>query len=351
MDAPLQIGVMGAGVVADFGHLPSIAQAPGLETHALFDPDAGRLESMRQRHGVPHGDTDTRAFFERPLDAVVICSPALTHRTNVELAAAHRLPILCEKPLAMDRAEGQAMIEVCAAAGVPLVVGFCYRFAPPAQEIKGLVAEGAVGDVRTLRLIYNWDCHGKYHRPDPVGAPDRWEIDARREGRMLEGGPLVDCGVHQIDLALWWLGADVVRSNGHGSWADDYAAPDHVFLHLDLDTGAHALVEMSFTYGHTTRDKCSEFVYELIGTGGVIRYDRNRSSFEVRTDQETRWLAYHPEKGFDAMHRAFAHMLRTGDAGDLCPAEHAEHVTDLARTATDRIIAERPAAAGSPLRE
>ncbi|MEM7682644.1 MAG: Gfo/Idh/MocA family oxidoreductase [Planctomycetota bacterium] len=341
MAKTFKIGMMGAGVVADYGHLPAIRYIPGIECHALFDPKAQRVETMRANHHVPNGFTDVDAFFASGLDAVAICSPAPTHRANVELAAKHGLPILCEKPLSMDKAEGRAMIDACQTAGVPLVVGFCYRFAQPAKTIKTLVDQGAIGDVRTLRLIYNWDCHGLYYRPDPRGRPGHWAIDPRRQGRMHEGGPLVDCGVHQIDLALWWTGGDVVRSQGHGAWVDEYDAPDHVFFHMDLDTGAHVLVEMSFSYGHTTRDKFSEFVYELIGTDGMIRYDRNESFFELRTHQETRRLEFDSEKNFAEMYRDFERLLRTGDAGDLCTAEQAERVTDLARTATDRVIADR----------
>ena len=62
----------------------------------------------------------------------------------------------------------------------------------------------------------------------------------------------------------------VTRFSGHGAWVDEYQAPDHMWLHMDHANGAHTMVEMSYSYHHTSKKALSEFVYELIGTEGVI---------------------------------------------------------------------------------
>ena len=173
-------------------------------------------------------------------------------------AAAAGVPVLCEKPLAMDPAQGRRMIDAMEKAGVPLYVAFCYRFSPAALRIKALLAEGAIGRLRAMRLIYLWDCHGKFidRRVDGTESPFRG-------GRMAEGGPMIDCGTHQIDLATWWSGSQVERCVGHGAWADSYDAPDHVWGHLDHADGTHTMVEMSYSYGHTAAEPISSFKYEL----------------------------------------------------------------------------------------
>jgi predicted dehydrogenase len=89
-------------------------------------------------------------------------------------------------------------------AKLPLYAGFCYRFSPCALKIRELVKKKAIGDVRSLRLIYNWDCHGKYE----LDGKGRKVNQKRREARMFEGGPVVDCGTHQIDLAMFWLNSE-----------------------------------------------------------------------------------------------------------------------------------------------
>lgn len=333
-----KIGLMGCGNVATYGHLPAIRQTAGLALHALYDPAPGRAADLASpdRFDVPHACETEADFFATGLDAVAITSPAPFHEANVMSAAAAGLPILCEKPLAMDKAQGQRMIDAAEAAGVPLYVAFCYRFSPSAMKIKQLISEGAIGEVRSLRLIYNWDCHGKYNHRDP-----RQGVAEHREGRMLEGGPMVDCGTHQIDLAQWWLGSAVVRAAGHGAWADEYEAPDHVYAHLDHDNGAHTMVEMSYSYGHTMKDPESYFAYQVIGTQGVIVYDRNIGRFELRNAQGTQVMPFHHEKDFAGMYRAYAKALETGEAGDLPTAVDGLRVTDLAVDVTEQAIAGR----------
>jgi len=340
----IRIGVMGCGVVSNYGHLPPLRDSDRFEVVSLMDPDAERLADYQKRFGVPQGFTDQESFFKSGLDAVAICSPAPAHLENIKGCAAHGLPALCEKPLAMNADDAQHMVELMEKAGLPLYVGFCYRFAGVAQTIRDLVRNEVIGQARTLRLIYNWDCHGKYMQDDN----GEWVLDARRVGRMDEGGPMVDCGVHQIDLAQWWLGSPVVRYNSQGSWADEFEAPDHVFLHMDHDCGAHTMVEMSYSYGHTTKHKYNEFIYELIGTCGMIRYERNTNFFELRTDQYTAALEHTGEKNFALMYERFADALASGEPGDLCTGQEAIRATDIARDATNDAIAAR---IGPPIAE
>lgn len=336
MAAPMRIGVMGCGVVADYGHLPAIAATPGLVLHSLFDPSRARLAEMQAKHGAAHGFDDAEAFIASGIDAVVVTSPAPAHRANVELAARHRKPVLCEKPLAMDEADSFAMADVMRAAGVPLYVGFTYRFARPALEIKRLVSAGAIGRVRALRLVYVWDGHGKWSPRDQPGVPNE-----RRAARMREGGPMVDCGVHQIDLARWWLGAEVVRHVGIGAWVDGFDAPDHVWLHLDHAGGAHTVVEIAYAYGHTGREPRPHFVYELVGESGTIRYDRELQRFELMQPSGATALPWEHEKDFHGMYAELARALATGDPGALPTATDGIIATRLAREGTEQAIAAR----------
>lgn len=328
---------MGCGMVAQYGHIPAILATSGLTLHAVFDPNADNLRKTQERFGIPHGFTDAEAFFKCGLDGVSITSPAPCHRDNVLHAAAHRVPVLCEKPLAMNRAEGDEMIAAMNAAGATLYAGFCYRFSPCALKIRELVRARAIGDVRSLRLIYNWSLHGKY-----TSGPDGSRIiQKRREDRMLEGGPMVDCGTHQIDLAGFWLGSPVRAFSSHGAWVDDYEAPDHMWVHLDHANGAHTVVEISYSYHHTTQTRRSEFLYELIGTDGVIRYDRGTEAFTCETASGLQTFDFGPEKNFEGMYAEWARALVTGSSVLLTTAEDGLRVVEIAREATDAAIANR----------
>jgi len=332
---------MGCGMVAQYGHLPAILATPGLKLHAVFDPNADNLRKTQERYGIPYAFTDAEAFFKSGIEAVSITSPAPCHRDNVLQAAAHRLPVLCEKPLAMNRAEGDEMVAAMNAAGVSLYAAFCYRFSPCALKIRELVRSGVIGEVRSLRLIYNWSLHGKY-----TTAPDGTRIlQKRREDRMLEGGPMIDCGTHQIDLASFWLGSPVRAFSSHGAWVDNYEAPDHMWVHLDHANGAHTVVEISYSYHHTTKNPRSEFLYELIGTEGVIRYDRTTEKFTAETTRGLQTYDFGPEKNFDGLYAEWANALVTGSSELLTTAEDGLRVIEIASEATRAAIAARPARA------
>jgi len=332
-----RIGLMGCGTVADYGHAPTILATPGLSLHALFDPDPERLRYFSERFGVTRTFSNEDDFFRSGIEAVSITSPAPFHINNVLSACRNGMDILCEKPLASTAREGEQMIVAAEEARVMLFTGFDYRFSPVAQNIYRMIREGRIGTVKCLRLIYNWDLHGKW---ETNGDGQRRE-SARRVGRMLEGGPLVDCGVHQIDLARWWVGSEVVRWSSSGAWVDEFEMPDHLFLHMDHANGVHSMVELSFSYCHTVKDPVSVFTYEIIGSDGIIRYDRNQELFEIRTQQATTQLPFSGEKNFAGMYEAFARALTTRQAGDLPTARDGLEATRISREATESVIHNR----------
>ncbi len=334
-----RIGLMGCGVVAGYGHLPAIVAVPELTLSAIFEPGAARRQEITKQYPQTVLCATLEEFFAQRLDAVTVTSPAPCHHDNVVAAAAAGCHVLCEKPLAMTVPEITAMPAAVTAAGKQLFTCFVYRFGQPAQEIRRLLREGAIGEVRALRLIYNWHCHGKWS----VAADGSRVLNARREGRMDEGGPMVDCGTHQIDLARWWLRQEVLASSGHGAWIDAQRYPDHVWLHLTHSGGAHTVVEMSYSYLHTAaQPRFDQFVYELIGTQGVIRYDHEPRTFEMRTNASTTLLPYVDEvKNFTATYQAYAHFLHHGEVGDLGSVHDGLEAVRLARTATDEAVRTR----------
>lgn len=330
-----RIGLMGCGVVADYGHIPVIQSTEGLELHAVFDPNPERLGFIAHKYGIRNAFTDEEAFFASGIDGISITSPAPVHIENVRSACRHGKHILCEKPLAMSAEECREMIDLADSANVMLFTGFDYRFSPAALKIRSLVQDGAIGKVLSLRLIYIWNCHGKFVQ-DPQGGMIE---SPRRKGRMLEGGPLVDCGVHQIDLARFWLGSEAVSWTAEGAWVDEYDAPDHVYLHIDHENGAHSMVEMSFSFCHTCQKPFNIFTYDLIGTDGVIHYDRNTEQFNMRNRQGVFEYPFAPEKNFAAMYELYRDALETGKSELLPTGWDGLMAARISRETTDALIA------------
>lgn len=340
IDGPIRIGLMGAGSVADFGHLPAITATPGIEIHAIYDPIFERAVAAQKKFGAPHAFCDEELFFASGINAVSITSPAPTHKKNVLDCARLGFPVLCEKPIAMDDKDAREMIATMQSADLPFAVGFCYRFSPVAMEIKRLVATNVIGEVRSLRLIYIWNLHGIYEW-DQNGRPF---YSPARVARMDEGGPLVDCGVHQIDLARWWLGSEVESYSGVGGWVEDFEAPDHLYAHLRHASGALTSIEVAYTYCHTSKDPISHFSYHLMGTEGLIRYDREHGIFECRRKDGTDFLNWSHEKNFEGLYSEWHKTLTTGQLGHMPSGEDGLIATTIAREATNEAQRNRPEA-------
>lgn len=331
-----RIGLMGCGSVADFGHLPAIRSTPGLEIVALFDPSPGRAIAYSEKFG-GKPFTDEALFFAEGLDAVVIASPVSSHQDNVMLCSEHGVHVLCEKPIAIDEDEAADMIAVMEDSGKGFFVGMVYRFSPVLYQLKEWMESGVIGKVRHIRMIYLWNLHGQWIQ-DSVG---NWIESPMWRGRLLEGGPLVDCGVHQIDLIRWMTGLEIKSWEGFGTWVSNYESPDHVTAQLQLENGVTASVEVSFTYGHTAKEPRSVFTYEVIGTGGVARFDRDGYVLEVRNGEGTKFAHGTGEKNFEGMYAQFAEYLGSGKVGDLASPHDAMVATEIAVECTDQAIRRR----------
>ncbi len=329
-----RIGIMGAGVVADYGHAPAIASTPGLELTSLYDPNPKALIPFRNRYPWLRTYTDPDSFLHSGIDSVTVTSPAPAHADNVVRAAHAGKPVLCEKPIALNETDAESMQEAMAKAQRPLGVAFCYRFSSVAKTIRQIIRSGEIGEVKLLRLVYLWNLHGKWEM-GPEGIP--WE-SPRRIGRFVEGGPMVDCGVHQIDLARWWTGSEVDSYDGDGAWVEDHTAPGHMWVHLRHRSGCRTTVEVSFSYGATLRDPVDIFTYEVLGTDGMIRYTRDGWRFEVRTPRETRYLPGAGEKDFHTMYAAWKRVLDTGTLGDFPGADDARVVSRIAGDVTTAVM-------------
>ena len=98
---------------------------------------------------------------------------------------------------------------------------------------------------------------------------------------------------------------------------------------------------MSFAYTHTAKEPRAHFSYHLIGTDGLIRFDRDNWHFEVRNSHGTEYIPGASEKNFTGMYHAWRDALETGVSGNLPSAHDGLLVTRIARAATEQVIAAR----------
>ena len=217
----VRLGIIGAGMIGNT-HLDACRECTGVEVSAVCDVHAGRLRQAAGEYGVPHRFADHRDLLAADVvDAVSICTPNNTHLPIALAAFRAGKHVLCEKPLALNARQARRMVEAGKKARRILMSAQSARYSDAAKLVKKLADRGRFGD------IY----YGKCVWLRRAGTPRGWFQDVEQSG----GGPLIDLGVHAIDL-IWWImgGPRPVsaygvtfdhlgrRGQGRGDWGVNY---------------------------------------------------------------------------------------------------------------------------------
>ncbi|MCX7806961.1 MAG: Gfo/Idh/MocA family oxidoreductase, partial [Planctomycetota bacterium] len=128
------------------------------------------------------------------LDAVSIATPNKFHAPLTLAAIAAGCHVLCEKPMAMNAVEAREMLDAAQKAGKRLMINFSYRFNEMSMALKQQVDAGLLGEIYFGRTVW--------HRRRGLPGFGGWFGQKALSG----GGPLIDLGVHRLDLALWLMG-------------------------------------------------------------------------------------------------------------------------------------------------
>jgi len=189
----LRIGVIGLGIGRS--HIDGYHTHPNARVVAIADSDAVRLEQQGEKYGIKGRYVDPLEMIKtEKLDIVSVCVPNKFHKDLTITALAAGCHVLCEKPMAMNAKEAQAMLDAAQKAGKRIMIDFSFRFTPQSQALKAQVDAGILGDVYFGRTVW--------HRRRGMPGFGGWFSDKSLSG----GGPLIDLGVHRLDLALWLMG-------------------------------------------------------------------------------------------------------------------------------------------------
>ncbi|WP_432490849.1 Gfo/Idh/MocA family protein [Kineococcus gypseus] len=251
--------VAGAGWVARDHMAPALAASRTSRVVAVVDRDLAAARALAQRFpgAVAHDDLDA-AFRTPGAQVAYVATPNHAHREVAAAAAGAGLAVLCEKPLAASLDDAAALVAACERAGVLAATAFDQRFHPAHRRAAELVADGALGTVTNVRIVYGcWLPPG--WAPPGSTTGDNWRVDPVRAG----GGAYVDLAPHGLDLVGALLGEDVERATTllqHR--VHDYAVDDGSVL--VGSTGSGVLVSIANSFN--TVETLPRRRLELVGT-------------------------------------------------------------------------------------
>jgi predicted dehydrogenase len=252
MEKKLKYGIVGCGGIAEGKHLPALENIGDIEVAAYCDIIKERAEACNQKYsdGKAKVFSDYHDLIQEDLDAVLVLTPNRSHSEITVAALEAGKNVLCEKPMAINYKEAQAMIAARDRNKKLLTIGYQYRFRPDCLYLKAECKDGALGEIYYARATW-------LRRR---GVPT-WGVflDEAEQG----GGPLIDIGTHALDLTLFMmdnyspayavgsvyhkLNKDRDTANSGGDWdPEKFTVEDSAFGFVVMKNGATINVEASW---------------------------------------------------------------------------------------------------------
>ncbi len=234
----MRVGVVGGGWPGRRHAEAFTASGAGLVT-AVADVDPAARAALEEMCPGARGFASAEELLaDADVEAVVVALPTFLHRPVVIAALEAGKHVLCEKPPALHAEEVVAMMDAARRAGRVLAFGLQRRALPSVTAARALIESGELGTLYHGRAVWTraWGA--------PAGAGG-WHRDRARAG----GGPLIDLGVHVLDLAWWLMGRPAVRSVAgiiHNRSFDPEQVEDAAFGLVRLSEGRAIEVETSW---------------------------------------------------------------------------------------------------------
>ncbi|MCI8623561.1 MAG: Gfo/Idh/MocA family oxidoreductase [Provencibacterium sp.] len=282
----LKIGVIGVGNIAR-EHIQAYLKNPNTELYAFCDINEEQLRKMSEKYHITRCYTDKEEMLRAlpELDAVSVCTWNSAHAACAIAALEAGKHVLCEKPMAASAEEARQMAAAAEKNGKLLQIGFVRRYGNDCDIVKDFAANGSLGDIYYAKATY-------LRRN---GNPGGWFGDKSRSA----GGPLIDLGVHVIDLTRYLMGnpkpvsvygatfqklfnrpglKDQVGYRSVSAGEKDICdVEDLASAMIRYDNGAVLQVEAAFSLNI----KKDEGIIQLFGTKGGVKLD---PEFELFTE-------------------------------------------------------------------
>ena len=274
----INVGIIGCGKIAQVRHIPEYAENPDVELAAFYNPSRKRAEEQAEKYGGKVYDTAEELLADKSIDAVSICAANYAHAELTIKALEAGKHVLCEKPMATNLADCEAMVECAKRTGKFLMIGHNQRLAKAHVEAKRLIDQGLIGRIITFRTTFGH------------GGPETWAINPGKnvwffDKKKAAMGAMADLGVHKTDLIQFLTGQRVVRTTARlvtldkrGEDGELIGVDDNAVCIYEMSGGAFGTMTASWTY-YGAEDNSTV----LYGSKGIMRiYDDPAHSIVVK---------------------------------------------------------------------
>ena len=255
-------GIIGCGDVTEIKSGPAFNKIKNSSLVAVMRRNAAKAEDYARRHNVSKWYADAASLINDPdVNAIYVATPPSSHEEYTIASLNAGKHVYVEKPMTTDAASAIRMVNAAKEKDRKLVVAHYRRAQPFFNKIKGLIDEGAIGDIRFVRSeVYKKPSTPEYLAAEHTG----WRLNASIAG----GGLFHDIAPHQLDLMDYFFGeidkADGYSANQNGLYnADDIVAGNILFKSGVIFSGIWCFSVNE----HDEKDSC-----EIVGSKGKINF-------------------------------------------------------------------------------
>ena len=262
-------------------HLDDIYMMENICVYGVVDIDIERAKYFAKRyHAKSYGISYERYLKDEQTDIVICATYPDSHLEILKGCVQYHKHLLCEKPITPTLREAQEFVDIVKSSDIKVQIGYILRFNETYQTVAKMIHEGAVGHPLVIRMNQN------HH-----------VMDWGKYGMLLgNASPIVDCGVHYVDICRWFTGGEVVSVNGMAQRIDEEAPADtynYGLMTLKLSEGSIAWYEAG--WGNTI---AAENLKEFIGPLGRIRITEKNNRLSCQEEGDLIEYFSYPDKEY-----------------------------------------------------
>ncbi len=271
-DRAVRVGVVGAGSWAALAHIPAVLKNPHAELVGLADRDPERLRATADHYGIDARFTDHRELLAAGLDALVIATPHTTHHPIACDAIEAGVHLLVEKPLTVDARDAHDLDARARSAGLHLVVGYTFNFAPGGMAARACMQSGTLGEITLLSAVFSSDMLSYYQgepRDESAYVLAGPSADTYADPAQSGGGQGHAQVTHALGMLLWVTG---LRPRRVTAFMSNLSAPVDVVDAIACQFEGGALGTIAST-GAVQPGPAEQQVLHYFGTRGAMTQD------------------------------------------------------------------------------
>lgn len=276
------IALIGCGCMGG-AHLDDIYYKDNVNISYVCDLDIQRAMHFARRYNAQKVCTDYMEILDDDaVDIVIIATYPSSHLTILKKCIVHKKHVICEKPIAPDIESGEAIIELIKNnPKTKVLVGYILRHNKTYQKVAEMIQGGAIGFPIVMRMSQN------HHTMD-------WD---KYRHLLNDASPILDCGVHYIDVMHWFTGARIISLSGIGLRTEENV-PDNTYNYglftAKLSDGSIGYYEAG--WGNTIS---ANNLKEFVGPKGRITITYQMSRFSNQEEGDLIEYYKYPEKTYE----------------------------------------------------